>query len=63
MTGTCWASRGTFFENHLCKGMRSGLHAHAKETLELQKRDKYAQCTELVEWAGGEGGSKDNYKG
>jgi hypothetical protein len=33
------------------------------KTLELQKRDKYAQCTELVEWAGEEGGSKDNYKG
>jgi hypothetical protein len=32
-------------------------------SLELQKRDKDAQCTELVEWGGGEGGSKDNYKG
>jgi hypothetical protein len=32
-------------------------------SLELQKRDKDAQCTELVEWGRGEGGSKDNYKG
>jgi hypothetical protein len=32
-------------------------------SLELQKRDKDEQCTELVEWGGGERGSKDNYKG
>jgi hypothetical protein len=32
-------------------------------SLELRKRDKNEQCKELVEWEGGERGSKDNYKG
>jgi hypothetical protein len=31
-------------------------------SLELRKREKDAQCTELVEWGGGERGSKDNNK-
>jgi hypothetical protein len=74
ITGTCWVSRESFFENHssfytLCKGIRSGLHwksspCKGDTSIHLRKRDKDAQCTELVEWGGGERGSKDNnYKG
>jgi hypothetical protein len=31
-------------------------------SLEFRKQEKDAKCTELVEWGGGERGSKDNYK-
>jgi hypothetical protein len=42
------------WELRLCKGDTS---------IHLRKRDKDAQCTQLVEWGGGVRGSKDNYKG
>jgi hypothetical protein len=54
-----------FFKNTCVKECGVGfmpMQRRHLNSLELQKRDKYAQCTELVEWAGGEGGSKDNYK-
>jgi hypothetical protein len=32
------------------------------KSFEFRKQEKDAQCTESVEWGGGERGSMDNYK-